>query len=130
MQRKCVLLILALGLCLGSAAHAANIILVTESGDTDGDGVQDDLGLEDFLRGLGHNVDVRRGNWTALDAAKIAELNAADLVVVSRRTGSGSYDDDATEIASWNDLTVPLMLQSAYLSRGTSTNSRWYWVNS
>ena len=88
MHKRFILLAVALGLCLSPAVMAANIIFVTETGDTDANGVQDDLGFEDFLKGLGHQVDVRRGNWTTLDAAKIAELNAADLVVVSRRTGS------------------------------------------
>ncbi|MBN1505635.1 MAG: discoidin domain-containing protein [Sedimentisphaerales bacterium] len=127
---RLVVLLLALGLCMSSATRAADIILVTETGDTDADGVQDDLGLEDFLKGLGHEVDVRRGNWTTLDAGRIAELNAADLIVVSRRTSSGSYDDDAAEIANWSALKTPLILQSAYLARGTSSGYRWYWVNS
>jgi hypothetical protein len=130
MHRRFVLLILAMGLCFGPAAHAANIILVNETYDTDANGSQDDLGLEEFLVGLGHQVDVRRGNWTALDAAKIATLNAADLIVVSRSTGSGNYDDDAAEIANWNGLTAPLILLTPYLSRGTSSTYRWYWFNS
>jgi hypothetical protein len=109
---------------------AANIIFVTETGDTDANGAQDDLGFEEFLKGLGHQVDVRRGNWTTLDAAKIAELNAANLVVVSRRTGSANYATDATEIGQWNGLTSPMLLLTPYLSRGTTSNFRWYWVNS
>ncbi|MGE5295113.1 MAG: hypothetical protein ACM3VT_09825, partial [Solirubrobacterales bacterium] len=130
MCRRFALLVLAVGLCMSPVAYAANIILVTEAGDTDGDGIQDDLGLEEFLVGLGHQVDVRRGNWTTLDAAKIAELNAADLVVVSRRTGSGNYATDAAEIGQWNALTSPILLLTPYLSRGSSSDYRWYWVNS
>jgi hypothetical protein len=129
MHKRLILLALALGLCFSPAMMAANIIFVTETGDTDGNGTQDDIGFEDFLKGLGHNLDVRRGNWTALDAGKIAELNAADLVVVSRRTGSASYATDATEIGQWNGLTSPILLLSAYVSRGSSADYRWYWVN-
>ena len=130
MHRRLALLVLAMGLCLGAATHAANIVLVNEAYDVDGNGIQDDLRLEEFLVGLGHQVDIQRGNWTTLDAAKIATLNAADLIVVSRSIGSGNYDDDSTEIANWNGLTAPLLLLTPYLSRGTSSNYRWYWVNS
>jgi len=132
MHKRLILLALALmlGLCCSPALMAANIIFVTEAGDTDGNGVQDDIGFEEFLTGLGHQIDIRRGNWTTLDAAKIAELNAADLIVVSRRTGSGNYASDATEINQWNGLTAPILLLTPYLSRGTTSNYRWYWVNS
>ncbi len=130
MCKRVSLVVLALVFCIGPMVHAANIILVAENRDADGNGIQDDLGLEDFLKGLGHQVDVRRGNWTTLDAGKIAELNAADLVIVSRSTSSGNYDDDTTEITSWNSLTSPMMLHSSYLSRGTSSGYRWYWLNS
>ncbi|MEN6429139.1 MAG: discoidin domain-containing protein [Phycisphaerales bacterium] len=130
MHRRLTLLVLVMGLCLGAAARAANIVLVNETYDTDANGAQDDLGLEEFLVGLGHQVDIQRGNWTTLDAAKIATLNAADLIVVSRSTGSGNYDDDATEISNWNGLTAPMILLTPYLSRGTSSGYRWYWLNS
>jgi len=130
MFQKVAFLCLALGLCLTPAVQAANLILVTETRDVDVNGTQDDIGLEEFLKSLGHQVDVRRGNWLTLDAAKIATLNAADLVIVSRSVSSGSYDDDATEIASWNGLTSPMLSVVAYLARGTSSTYRWYWLNS
>ncbi len=130
MHKRLMLLALTMGLCLACIAGAANIVLVNETYDADGNGAQDDLGLEEFLIGLGHQVDIQRGNWTTLDATKIATLNAADLIVVSRATGSGNYDDDSTEIANWNGLTSPLILLTSYLSRGTSSNYRWYWLNS
>ncbi len=130
MCKRLVVLVSVLGLCLGTVARAANIILVTETRDVDVNGTQDDIGLEEFLKSLGHQVDVQRGNWIALDAAKIAALNAADLVVVSRSVSSGSYNNDAAEIANWNGLTSPMLSVVAYLARGTSTNFRWYWLNS
>ncbi len=97
-----------MGLCISPVTYAASIILVTENLDTDVDGTPDDQGLVDFLTGLGHEVDAQRGNWNALDAAKISQLNAADLVVVSRSTTSGYrwYWVNSTTI---NNLTAPRM---------------------
>ena len=130
MHKGLILLALTAGLCISPAARASHIIFVTEIRDTNLDGIQDDLGFEDFLRSLGHEVDVRRGNWTTLDAARVAELNAADLIVVSRSAGSSNYADDDEEIARWNRLTKPILLVHAHLARGTGSGFRWSWVNS
>lgn len=130
MCKRAIVLFAVLGLCMGLTAPAANVILVTETRDTNADGIQDDLGLEEFLQAQGHQVDVRRGNWTALDAAKIAELNAADLIVFSRSVSSGNYDDSTAEIADWNGLKPPMILVHSYMARGTTSNYRWYWLNS
>jgi hypothetical protein len=107
-------------------APLGNIILVTEPLDVDQDGVRDDQGLEDWLKAQGYAVDVQPGNWTVLDPNKIAALDAADLVLISRATSSGNYDDSAEEIAAWNGITAPLLDLTAYLVR----NNRWKWVNS
>jgi hypothetical protein len=115
-----------LGLLLCPVSLAANIIWVSQTYDTDGDGVQDDLEAEDFVRSLGYDLDVQRGNWTTLDATKIAALNAADLIIVSRSTGSDQYAGDATEIAQWNSITTPIINMTAYVAR----SNRWLWVNS
>jgi hypothetical protein len=103
----------------------ANIILVTENYDTDADEVQDDQELVNWLTAEGHSVDVQRGYWTVLDPNKIAALNAADLVIMSRSTNSGNYNQ-TDEPAQWNAVTTPLLQLSAYLVR----NNRWFWVNS
>jgi hypothetical protein len=43
-------------------------------------------------------------------------LNAADLVIIGRKTGSG--DVDGNDKTPWNDLTVPLILNSPWGARG------------
>jgi len=53
------------------------------------------------------------------------QLNAADLIIVSRLTNSGSYHW-GNESAQWNSVKTPLLLMSAYFAR----NNRWNWVNS
>jgi hypothetical protein len=108
------------------AEPKGNIILVTEARDADADGVRDDQNLEDWLIAEGYAVDARPGYWMVLDPNKIAELNAADLVIISRTTSSGNYDDSAEEIAAWNAVTAPMLNLTAYLVR----NSRWKLVNS
>ncbi|MFH1718332.1 MAG: hypothetical protein ABIF19_13345, partial [Planctomycetota bacterium] len=56
-----------------------------------------------------------------LDAAAKADLNAADLIIVSRRTSSGNFD---AEIEFWNGLKTPVLLHSAFLIG----DSRWRWM--
>ncbi len=125
MFQKLAFLCLLLALCLTPAVRAANIIWVGENIDITGDGTPDDFAWIPWLQSLGYNVDVRRGNWTTLDAAKIAELNAADLIIISRCTSSGNYNNDATEIAQWSGITAPILNLAAHFVR----NNRWYWFN-
>jgi len=125
MVNRFVVVLLVLSLALASAVQAADIVLVNEAYDTDVDGIQDDQGLIDFLVAEGHNVDVQPGLWVDLDPNKIALLDAADLVIMSRSTNSGNYDD-GDEPTLWNSVTTPLIQMSAYLVR----SSRWKWVNS
>jgi len=103
----------------------ADIILVTQGIDWNLDGRRDDHALEAFLEAEGHFVDVRPDYWLNLTSSKIAELNAADLIIVSRTTWSEFYDD-GDEPTQWNSLTVPLLQMNAYFAR----NIRWRWVNS
>ena len=56
-----------------------------------------------------------------LDAAAKADLRAADLIIVSRRTSSGNFD---AEIEFWNGLETPMLLHSAFLIG----DSRWRWM--
>ena len=107
------------------APDGANIILVTEEIDWDLDGLRDDHALESFLIYEGHNVDVRPDYWEVLTPDKIAELNAADLIIVSRLAWSNHYDE-GNETTDWNALTTPLLHMSAYFAQ----NIRWKWVNS
>jgi hypothetical protein len=103
-------------LCLMPVANAANIIWVDE-------GAGGFAEWQAALEPAGHTVTNMTGMGT-LDDAKIAAMNAADLVVVSRDTNSGDYNNDATERANWNGLTVPLIQTSTYLIR----DSRWQWI--
>ncbi|MCU0916459.1 MAG: discoidin domain-containing protein, partial [Planctomycetes bacterium] len=123
MHTKLVFLVLALALCVAPVAPAANIIWVAEATDITGDGTPDDFAWIPWLESLGHTVDVQRGNWTTLNAAKIATLNAADVVIISRCTSSGNYNTDATEIGQWAGITAPMINLSAYFVR----NNRWVW---
>jgi hypothetical protein len=126
MYRKSVLFAIALGFCLVPAVQALNIIWISESIDINSDGNPDDYQWVPWLQGLGYNLDVQRGNWSTLDAAKIAALNAADLIIFSRTTTSANFCTDSTEITQWNSITKPILLTHAYIAR----NSRNLWVNS
>ncbi|TET84182.1 MAG: hypothetical protein E3J37_04165, partial [Anaerolineales bacterium] len=109
---------------------ATNIIWVSDFYDDDGDGVTDDIGWVELLEAQGHTVDytmgdaVGNGYWRTLDDAKIAALNAADLIIVSRCSDSGNYDD-GDEVAQWNSVTTPIMLQAMHIVR----SSRWRWLD-
>jgi hypothetical protein len=127
-MKKILILALLFGLSLSLNAYAYKIVLVSDSlapETTPGVGDHCDDPLVAFLEGLGHTVD-RSGmdkNYRNLDAAKIANMESAGLVVVSRRTSSGAYDD-GTEKSDWNELTTPLLLQSGYLTR----SGKWGWT--
>jgi hypothetical protein len=120
-----------LGLFLAPAVQAAKIIYVSDRYDEKVDGAPDDAGWVDFLKAQGYTVDYKagpangNGYWRTLDAAKIAELNAADVVIIARNLDSGSFANDATEIAQWNAITAPMISLTPYVSR----NSRWIWHN-
>jgi hypothetical protein len=127
MCRKLMFLILLLAFGLTSAAHAATIIWVSDAYDDNADGEPDDQPWMDFLEANGYTVDasLRYQQGRTLDDDKIAALNAADLVIVSRNSDSASYANNATEISQWSSITAPLILQSVHCAR----NSRWLWVN-
>jgi len=94
---KRVFLSLLLGLCLISSVQAATIIWVSETKDNNGDGVQDDQTWVDWLSAQGHLVIDRPNYWNDIDLyanAALAELNAADLIIMSRNTNSGSYSNN------------------------------------
>jgi hypothetical protein len=130
MFKKLVFLCVVLGLCLAPAAQAAKIVWVSDGYDERPDGAPDDQAGPDFVASLGHTVDYQRvglgnGYWRTLDAAKIAALNAADLIIVGRGLDSASYANDATEIGQWNAIRTPMISMTPYLSR----LSRWVWYN-
>jgi hypothetical protein len=109
----------------GQIAPIAKIIYVTSVKDNDMDGVQDDISWNDWLTAEGYDVDFRPGNWIdPLDPNKIAELEAADLIIASRGMATGEYDGDET--AKWNNLTTPIICTNAWMIR----SNRWVWMNS
>jgi hypothetical protein len=103
----------------------ANIIVVTEGYDRNGDGVRDDLSLEKFLVSEGHFVDIRPWYWRNLDRYKIAELQAADLILFSR-TAESHYYSSPNEPPQWNALPVPLLQMNPNFTH----HSQWNWVAS
>ena len=102
-----------------------SIILVSGNHDYDADGVVDDFALHDLLTAAGYVVDYQPGNWTELDDAKMAALNAVGLVIISRCSNSGDYNSDE-EPTQWNSITTPMINSSTHLLR----SSRWKWVDS
>ena len=125
MCRKLLFLVLATSFCLISSAHAATIVWVSDN-KTPAAGVAADQPWVDLLTAQGYTVDLSFRNKEArtLDATKIAALNAADLIIVSRDTNSGDYDD-GTEPTQWNSITTPIILQIAIIAQ----NNRWHWLD-
>ncbi|MBN1362003.1 MAG: LamG domain-containing protein, partial [Sedimentisphaerales bacterium] len=109
-----------------------------------------DAGFVNLLRAQGYQVDYKGEAWPydpnddeialnpdwqywrQLDPNKVDELNAADLVIISRIANSGDYDDvyAATgydERVLWNGITTPMISMSAHLAR--SGYNKWGWLN-
>jgi hypothetical protein len=138
MRRKLVLWSLVSTLVLGSAVQAANIIWVSDNkgfGSVEPN-VPGDQGWVDLLIAQGHNVIYKNQHeyvdgqqyWRTLDPNKIAELEAADLIILSRNADSGSYSTAAdNEPNQWNAVTTPLISLSAHMSR---MGGKWGWFNS
>ncbi len=110
-------------LCLATSSHAANIVFVSfHSGDdtpsanaaTAGFTRAPDVGYTELLRNAGHSV--RR--VVSSDIPNAADLNTADLVIISRSVPSGHYELDA-ETAAWNGITAPTMILGGYVLRNT-----------
>jgi len=125
MNRKMFYLSIALIFGLMVSTNAATIIWVSEW-MADAGGVPFDQGWIDLLRTQGYIVEAdTTSDYMTLDASKIAALEAADLIIVSRNSNSGNYDDE-DEVNQWNSITTPIILQSSFLTR----SNRWQWLNS
>ena len=136
----------------GDIAPIANIIWVSDNTKYDFDADQPaDAGFVDLLRAEGYIVDYRGEDWPydpnddnvvlnpdwlywqSLDPNKIEELNAADLVIISRIANSGAYDDKPDSVGGidecigWNSVTTPMISMSAHLAR--SGYGKWGWHN-
>ena len=136
-----VVVVLALVAGFVGIGQAATIALVSDA-YAPGEGAVDPLNptvnheddvFVSYLQGLGYTVDtagmgkayVEGNDPFAAGSASLAALQSADLVIVSRRTGSGSYDNDRKE---WNELETPLLLMSGYLTRGETSSKKWGWT--
>lgn len=104
-------------LCLAGAAasapaNAKSIIWVSQ--------VQSDAGAEflALLSSQGYTVTERVLTSATLTPDAIAELNAADLVVLSRKAASGQYNT-----TDWDDITAPMIVMTPYITR----SSHWAW---
>lgn len=77
----------------------------------------------DLLRAQGYDVDYEQGEpgvgpWEdSLSEERITRLNKADLVIISRNTGSGRYKD----LDTWNAIEAPLFTLNSYFAR----SNRW-----
>ncbi len=113
-----------LGMSAG-LAQAETILVVTDSNSVGPNHPFNDANFVTWLADdLGYDVDTSGMNGQyqgTLTQTEKDAMNAADLVIVSRRTNSGAYNNTA-----WNtDITTPLLLQSGYLTR----NTRWKWCD-
>jgi hypothetical protein len=140
MCKKTIFLMLALVFLFISSANAKTIIWVaqtlsanTPSGQaaTAADAAEDWQEWIDKLTAEGYTVDARPGHWDALTDALITELNAADLIIVSRATDSSVLSTAGTsEPTQWNAITTPMIVSSPYVIRKTNgTDPRWNWIN-
>ena len=130
-----LIMLAALVLTLAGLGQATTIALVSDADapDVNVGGIDDSY--VSFLEGLGYTVDTTGmgGNFkegatspfAAGNEAKLAVLESADLVIISRKTNSGAYDNDRM---GWNSLATPLLLNSGYLTRGESSSKRWGWT--
>jgi hypothetical protein len=126
MYRKLLFLALVAVFCMISSTHAATIIWVSDNKTPTAAGIPADQAWVDLLTAQGYTVNLSFRNKEArtLDDAKIAALNAADLIIISRDTNSGDYDD-GQEITQWNSITAPILMQIAQIAQ----SSRWRWIN-
>ncbi|MCE5185947.1 MAG: hypothetical protein LLF76_07460 [Planctomycetaceae bacterium] len=149
-MRKLLGLVMIMIFC-ADIASTATIIVISDSGYFPAGATQpefnnvnnaawfQDSAMVDYLKSLGYTVDTSGmgghyrdvpisgdTHWT-VDSTKIAALNNADLIIMSRYAASGSYDGDRK---AWNELTVPILSQSGQLCRGGATsNTYWGWCN-
>ena len=96
--------------------------------------VPGDNGWVELLELEGYVVDYRNEGeyvdgeqyWRTLDANKVAELEAADLIIISRNADSGSYASVAdNEPNQWNAVTTPILNLNGYMAR----SNKWGWLN-
>jgi hypothetical protein len=130
MKVEKILIVLAF-VAIAGVAGAKTILVVS---DQPASGGREDT-LVAWLESLGYTVDTsgmdqnfREGGtspWGAGNEAKLAALNAADLIFVARHSSSGNYNDDRK---GWNELETPLLMNgNIALTRGETNGERWGW---
>ena len=96
-----------------------------------------DSQLVDYLKSLGHTVDTSgmagnyrdaRPAWTS-DSAKVAALNNADLIIISRNISASQYVKRYIKGRHWNELTVPILCQCANMLQYNEGYSWLGWFN-
>ena len=105
----------------------ANITWVSEWNSDPNTGIPYDQGWIDLLRAFNYAVDANTaGNFTVLTESKVAELESADMIIISRNSNSGNYASDVNEVTQWNSFTAPIIMMTPWIAR----SNRWEWVNS
>jgi hypothetical protein len=111
---------------------AANILWVSDVGVPGtftgaGNGFTDQ-GFVTLLQNAGYNVsrfNPSNANTVALTPTELATINAADLIVVGRGGGSGSWQNQRA--IDWNRLvTRPLICMSPYFVRPDGARLGWF----
>ena len=103
------------------------VVWVSENTDGSSPPSPDDSGWTELLALYGYVVERRDIRDLDVNQAALDEMNAADLVIVSRDTNSGNYSNTPAEVTAWNTtLTTPLIQLSPYITR----SNRWLWYNS
>ena len=78
-----------------------------------------------LVNDLGHTV-TNRFDLETLDAGKLADLNAADLVIMGRHLTFPRDYADSGEPTQWNGVTTPILNLSTWLCR----KDHWDWLDS
>ncbi|MCA9186838.1 MAG: PEP-CTERM sorting domain-containing protein [Pirellulaceae bacterium] len=117
-------------LAMACQAHAADIVWVSFHADDAGSAAATtagltsaaDIGYTNLLSANGHSVTrLQTGEFDASSTAVLDQMNAADLVIISRSVPSNHYDGGNT--AFWNTLvTAPVMNLGGYTLRSSRLN--------
>ena len=133
-MRKFIVIFTLLAAFAAPALAYDDILLIS---DAYAPGVEPALNHNDdalvaFLQDLGYSVDTsgmgkeyRDGKDPFADPVKVNTLKGVGLVLVSRRTQSGSYDNNRK---NWNELANPLILCGGGLTAGENGSGRWGWT--
>ena len=121
-------------LCLISSAQiglGADIVWVHQNRGGGGSLAWEDDQWRALIEGQGHSI-VSHEPYDNLEElslddydAQIAEFNEADLVIFSRDSNSGDYNDPLEHIAWTSDFSTPMIVMTPYLLR----NNRWGMVD-